>query len=48
MSTYQFVIAMLTAAPALLAALGAFWHSMTTKAALQARLTALEDKTLGH
>jgi hypothetical protein len=44
MTTYQFVIALVTGVPALLTSIAAFYHSFDTKAKLTRRLNAVEDK----
>lgn len=44
MSTFEFVIALVTGVPALLTSVAAFYHSFDTKTKLNARLAVVEDK----
>lgn len=44
MSTFQFVIALVTGVPALLTSVAAFYHSFDTKSKLNERLSRVEGR----
>lgn len=43
MSTYQFIIALVTGLPALLVAVGALYHSVATRSMMRQRMATHED-----
>jgi hypothetical protein len=44
-SSLEFIVAMVTATPALLASIAAFYHSVISKSALEQRVSALENQS---